>query len=64
MRSHASVPRQLAGEGSDPLVPKETTKAIMKMQRDAEVIDLFKDFRLKARFMRDNWKGSVWSVAV
>jgi hypothetical protein len=58
LRSHASVPRQLAGEEPDPLVPEEMEKAIMEMPRNPEVIDLLKSSRLKERFLRDNSKAT------
>jgi hypothetical protein len=45
-------------------VAEEIKKAIMEMSLNPEMIDLLKNFRLKARFLRDNWKGSVWSVTV
>jgi hypothetical protein len=50
-RLHASVPKKLAGEEPDPLVPEEMEKAIMEMPRDPEMIDLLKNFLLKARFL-------------
>jgi hypothetical protein len=53
LRSHASVPRQLAGEEPDPM-----EKAIMEMPRNPEVIDLLKSSRLKERFLRDNSKAT------
>ena len=40
MRLPANVPKKLAGEEPDPLVPEEMEKSIMEMPRDPEVIDL------------------------
>ena len=34
-------------------------KALREMPRDAEVIDLLKNFPARARFLRDNYKQDV-----
>ena len=44
-------------------MPEEMEKAIREMPRDAEVIDLLKNFPVRARFRRDNCKGGVWRMA-
>ncbi len=41
-------------------MPEELEKAIREMPRDAEVIDLLKNFLTRARFPRDNCKDRAW----
>jgi hypothetical protein len=44
-------------------MPEEMEKAIREMPRDAEVIDLLKKLSGEGRFLRDNCKCRVWSMA-
>jgi hypothetical protein len=53
--------KKLTGEDPDPLMPEEMEKAIKEMPRDAEVIDLLKNFLTRARFPRDSCKGGCAS---
>ena len=55
--------KKLTREEPDPLMPEEMEKAIKEMPRDAEVTDLLKNFPPRARLLRDNCKGRVWSMA-
>ena len=55
--------KKLTGENPDPLLPEEMERAIREMPRDAEVTDLLKELSARARFLRDNGKGRVRSMA-
>ena len=56
--------QKLTGEDPDPLMAEEMEKVIREMPRDAEVIDLLKQFLTRAGFLRDACKAAYGARCV